>query len=112
MDLISCTPPAVALDSAPVSALRSERSNERWDGFWGEDDAYYVRLTRLDAESVEWFRLADTLHDDVTISSLNGRPGVSRRSSAVGGMRALIVRDSRGRPRLSCMVWVRRRKTA
>ena len=112
MDLISCTPPAVALDSAPVSSLRSERANERWDGFWGEDDGFYVRLTRVDAESVEWFRLADSLHDDVPLSALGGRPGVTRRSSAVSGMRALIVRDSRGRPRLSCMVWVRRRKTA
>lgn len=116
MDLIACPPPAVALESAPVTALRRDSATERWEGFWG-DDTYFVRVTRLDSGAVEWFRLADTAHDDVSIArsaspAPSPAPPTPVRDRRQGhGVRGLILASGRGRMSPPAMVWMRRRKS-
>lgn len=109
MDLIACLPPAAALESAPVTALRRDSATERWEGFWA-DDTYFVRMTRLDSGAVEWFRLTDSAQDDASIGS--APIGTTQPSGArVHGVRGLILASGRGRMRRRCMVWMRRRKS-
>ena len=58
MKLIPCAPPRGPLNVAPLTDLVTPvmRQLEVWDAFWGEDDAYYTRLTQNDS-SARWFRV-------------------------------------------------------
>ena len=58
MKLIPCAPPRGSLNVAPLTDLVTPvmRQLEAWDAFWGEDDAYYARLTNTDA-TTRWFRV-------------------------------------------------------
>ncbi|HEY7394963.1 MAG TPA: hypothetical protein VH559_08960 [Gemmatimonadaceae bacterium] len=61
MHLVSCATPEEPLEAAPRTALLADLvEGERWDGFWSQSDAYYVRCTR-DSGAVEWFELADDI---------------------------------------------------
>ena len=108
MDLIACPQPTVALDSAPPTGLRQNTDSERWEGFWGEDDSYYVRLTHLHTGAMEWFRLADSRRDDVSVGS--GSPAPPQRPEPQHGIRGVIV-AGRGSSNRRGMLWIRRRKT-
>ncbi|HYD51217.1 MAG TPA: hypothetical protein VEA99_01270 [Gemmatimonadaceae bacterium] len=58
MKLIPCAPPRGPLNAAPLTDLVTPvmRQLESWDAFWGDDDAYYARLTGSDA-TARWFRV-------------------------------------------------------
>lgn len=58
MKLIPCAAPRGPLNVAPLTDLVTPvmRQLEMWDAFWGEDDAYYARLTQGDS-SARWFRV-------------------------------------------------------
>jgi hypothetical protein len=60
MQLLAVAAPKGALVAAPPTALCANTPVERWDGYWGEDDRYYVRRTRAGSAQVEWFCLGDT----------------------------------------------------
>ena len=58
MQLLPCKRPAGPLETAPRTSLCVDSVQERWEGFWSvEDDGYYTRCVRSDAES--WFRIVD-----------------------------------------------------
>jgi len=60
MQLLAVAAPKGALVAAPPTALCANTPVEQWDGYWGEDDRYYVRRTRAGSGQVEWFCLGDT----------------------------------------------------
>ena len=60
MQLLAVAAPKGSLVAAPPTALCANTPVERWDGYWGEDDRYYVRRTRAGSGQVEWFCLGDT----------------------------------------------------
>ena len=61
MKLIPCAPPRGTVNAAPLTTLITPTMQqlERWEGFWGEDDVYYARLSASDEsqESPRWFRV-------------------------------------------------------
>ncbi len=60
MQLLAVAAPKGALVAAPPTALCANTPVEQWDGYWGEDDRYYVRRTWAGSGQVEWFCLGDT----------------------------------------------------
>ena len=55
MHLHACATPEGLLVEAPATGLRQSSDAEQWDGFWGEDDNYYVRRTLRQTAAVEWY---------------------------------------------------------
>jgi hypothetical protein len=107
MELIACAAPIVTLDSAPGLAMRGDLKTEQWDGFRGEDEGYYLRLTRLDSGAIEWYRIADSAPPPADSGRRRVRERVARKATSfpVRELGGLVVRDAAGRPRISCMVW-------
>lgn len=55
--LIPCSAPTVVLEPAPLSALAPAGSEDRWTGFWGDDDVYYARCDVGAVGLTRWYRL-------------------------------------------------------
>lgn len=58
MELIPCPPPSGVLASAPLTAFLAGADDAgEWQGFWGEDDDYYLRRAGAAGAAVRWYRL-------------------------------------------------------
>jgi hypothetical protein len=106
MKLIPCAPPRGSLNAAPLTDLVTPvmRQLEAWDAFWGEDDAYYARLTASDS-TTRWFRVGPDAGTPAFGAPAIGTPTISVttvdaltppvRTSAARGI-VLYARVSRG----------------
>lgn len=110
MDLMACDAPNGDLADAPHSSLRRDSGAERWDGFWGEDDRYYARLTWLESGRQQWFHLVDSAPGNHGFDS-TAAPVAARRASATRGTRIYLVRR-RGGSRHPGIVRIRHAKGA
>jgi hypothetical protein len=119
MQLLACSAPTGALVAAPMTALQPAGIEGEWQGFWGEDDGYYVRRLRPEGGVAEWYRLAElaselgagngssssSAHEaetDSAVEAHGARPARMRAQLVLGGRasrqsRALIVRRRRSR---------------
>ena len=118
MKLIPCAPPRGSLNAAPLTDLVTPvmRQLEAWDAFWGEDDAYYARLTGTDA-TTRWFRVGPEAGTPAFGSPAIGAPAISVttvdaltppvRTSAARGvvLYARISRGSGGEGRHAKLAW-------
>jgi hypothetical protein len=80
MELLACAAPTGALVAAPPAALCVNTPAERWDGYWGEDDRYYARRTRLASGQIDWFCLGDSPAVSAPYAAAGGGGGVADRS--------------------------------
>lgn len=119
MQLLACSAPTGALVAAPMTALQPAGIDGEWQGFWGEDDGYYVRRLRPESGVAEWYQLVElaseleagkgsapaSAHgaDAAPVGETHGtRPPRMRAQLVLGGRaskqsRALIVRRRRSR---------------
>lgn len=77
--------PDVSLEPAPLSGWSpvDDRPGDQWAGFWGADDAYYLRLTSATGAE-RWFAGAGPVEATRSVSSvLVLRAGVTPRTAAV-----------------------------
>jgi hypothetical protein len=109
VQLLPCNRPTGQLETAPRTSLCADSARERWEGFWSvEDDGYYTRCVRADAES--WYRVVDEAPRarvrDARVLPLRPRNGrefpVTHRMLLVtpgDGQRAILVGGTRRAPR-------------
>ena len=74
MHLVPCDRPVAVESTAPPCALGRASATARWDGFWGPDDAYYARLTRVDSGEERWFRIADDAEAHALVGAAEPEP--------------------------------------
>lgn len=113
MELVACSPPCGPLAAAPSSALHASSDAERWEGFWGEDDAYYARRTDLATGIAEWFQFGEEL----AVGRIEAQPRVERtaRLEPKREGAAMRVLFARGRPsgrRVAAVLWIRAARRA
>lgn len=111
MELIACDAPSGSLADAPQSSLRRDSGAERWDGFWGEDDRYYARLTWIDSGREQWFHLVDSIRENRGSGAVTPAQGGVRRGAARRGAHIYLVRR-RGGSRHPGIVRIRHAKGA
>lgn len=115
MELVACSQPRGPLAAAPSSALHASSADERWEGFWGDDDAYYARRTDLITGATEWFQFAE---DYVTADRAGEDSRVERATRVEPARRngaAMRVLFARGRPsgrRVAAVLWIRAARRA
>lgn len=60
VQLLPCNRPTGLLESAPRTSLRveAEHGPGEWEGFWSDDERYYLRCARADGAE-QWYRIED-----------------------------------------------------
>ena len=115
MELVACSPPRGPLAAAPSSALHASSAEERWEGFWGDDDAYYARRTDLITGATEWFQFGE---EHAATARSSEEPRVERATRVEPARRdgaAMRVLFARGRPsgrRVAAVLWIRAARRA